>query len=993
MQQGGRPRFGTDISHHLLQAYLAWSRSSSQPMAVLFVDLHSAFYSVVRSSLFPDSQGDDLLVRALEYLRITPADLEDILQCVQHDNALQGLPEHGQTILRDFFHASFYQMHHVPGVPMTTRGTRPGDPLGDVLFNLVFRLVMRDARRAFLRQASLPWLGCPDPCPDLAHPGSMPSSGFAQLAFVDDLACLVHADHASQIPGLLALMTSCLHDAARSRGLRLNYTPGKTEAMISVVGAGSRALKQSLFVQGERVLPVVAENESLALRLVPTYKHLGTHIQDRAVTSKDRQHRAACARKAAGQLMRPFFSKKQVSLPCKTLVFDALVASKHLYNVHVWSWLTAKELDLWSSALRDQVRCLARPVLRGLPYYDFSCAELYSLAGLHSPMDQLHANRLRYFRRVIEGGTSLLWQLLFNTHDNESWLVALQTSFAWLRRFSTHRHLPASDDVSDWALFAQVTDRWKGIIKAALGSCRSHRSEHAIAKVHTLSARASLAAMGVQVSLLPDAGPPREAQQRITCGACSKVFSSTRALAMHCVHAHGYRRWPKYYMLGPQCLACGSMYTSRARALVHLAASSTCAVRYRSCFPPIPDALAADLDEDDRCEARALKAAGWHATKALQPVHKVPFVPLPPPGPDATRMLRAWSARYDQVGIGFSNMFGMIDEPPEAPAPLASSVPFVMNSVAGPHIGHAGVYMTDGLSLTTTRVFIKFRVFVHFFSGYRRLHDLQWTIENEIQTGDATVYCLSIDLCLQKARSDLSDEANLEWWKARMASGQLVGVGGGPSCETWSAARQLDNGPPPVRDALCPWGLPALKAKQWAQVKIGSTLVWFLLRLLLQAAGLGLCGFLEHPAYPTWTRCGDAPSVWSQPVIRWLSRLACVSITTIDQCTMGCMGRKPTTFLLLRMAKTREFMLSQGHCGRCPHKGHPPLAGLDEAGNFKTAIAKIYPPRLNLALALGVHQFTKSRCRNGSEGIPGDFAPLQSFDLVEEGTVQPDFHG
>ena len=85
--------------------------------------------------------------------------------------------------------------------------------------------------------------------------------------------------------------------------------------------------------------------------------------------------------------------------------------------------------------------------------------------------------------------------------------------------------------------------------------------------------------------------------------------------------------------------------------------------------------------------------------------------------------------------------------------------------------------------------------------------------------------------------------------------------------------------------------------------------------------------------------------------------------------------------------------MSQGNQGRCSHAGHVPLAGLDSDGNFKTATAKIYPPQLNLVLALGVRQFANSRCKNCTDGVPDEFLPLQSFELVSDGLVQPDYHG
>ena len=73
-----------------------------------------------------------------------------------------------------------------------------------------------------------------------------------------------------------------------------------------------------------------------------------------------------------------------------------------------------------------------------------------------------------------------------------------------------------------------------------------------------------------------------------------------------------------------------------------------------------------------------------------------------------------------------------------------------------------------------------------------------------------------------------------------MLRGQIVGIGGGPSCETWSAARLLPGGPRPVRSYDDPWGLPALTRSDHRQVMIGTALVQFLLDMLALAGKLGI---------------------------------------------------------------------------------------------------------------------------------------------------------
>ena len=127
----------------------------------------------------------------------------------------------------------------------------------------------------------------------------------------------------------------------------------------------------------------------------------------------------------------------------------------------------------------------------------------------------------------------------------------------------------------------------------------------------------------------------------------------------------------------------------------------------------------------------------------------------------------------------------------------------------------------------TARLHIKCYLFVHFYSGFRRAGDLQHCIEAQQTFEGATLYCLSVDLCLMKQRSDLTDPATCQFWKDQIHSGQVLGCGGGPSCETWSAARHTPGGPRPVRSFDHPWGKPGLTKAESHQVSVGTALVQF----------------------------------------------------------------------------------------------------------------------------------------------------------------------
>ena len=170
----------------------------------------------------------------------------------------------------------------------------------------------------------------------------------------------------------------------------------------------------------------------------------------------------------------------------------------------------------------------------------------------------------------------------------------------------------------------------------------------------------------------------------------------------------------------------------------------------------------------------------------------------------------------------------------------------------------------------------------------------------------------------------------------------------------------------------------------------------FILQMILLVARIGGCAFLEHHAFPVWALHRRPSSIWSTWVVRLLRRLACTEILTLDQCIYGCPARKPTTLLLVRMAGMVEAAQALGRSGRCPHPSgwHQALAGRNEHGEFHTAVAKIYPPALNAALAQSVANFVLSYVSTGQrvEPLSEDLLLLQSYDFVERTKVQPDHY-
>ena len=990
IQQGGKQGCSTDIAHHILHTYFAWARTNSVSCAMLFVDLHAAFYTVIRSMLMDEPIHDDLLCQAMARLGIKPDEWHSILETVQGENAASTLQDHHKGVLADMFEGTHFVMPGYPRPVATFRGTRPGDPVADILFNMAFRLIVLDARTKFLQATDMPFLGSPQVGPLLGTTPSMPPAGFTEVTFVDDIAYALHGPSALHVLSSLQLVASCLHDAATNRGMQLNYQSGKTEALMYCAGPGSRQTRKYIWHELQGSLPVVTESGTQTLRLVHAYKHLGSFIQCQAVVHKDVSYRISQARQAFMQLSKPFYGKRNVALRTKTAVFSALVCARHAYNVHTWAWITPQDVDKWANGLRDAVSKLVSQVVRPIPTFHFSVAELFGLLHLANPIDLLHANRLRYVKRAITHAPQLLWQLVCSTHDCHTWGPALLESFRWFQVHFPGRFSLPVEDLQGCLQVVALDERWTGKVRRALHSATSHSAAAAEGKLWTLRIERQ-----IQLFSDEDLFQARQTCNNWHCTLCDASFDTKRGLAIHARHRHGYTKQLKFFVLSDECLACGKKFFQRSRALAHVTAVPFCKETYLNCFVPAPADLVAELGQVDLDYARAQKSQGWRATKAFLPVLRIPMPCLPPPGSDAANdMQQKWAARVASPGDAFQMLDGFCAGSTQSAIPDEQILPFLGHSPAGRIQGKAGVYQMFGLAAETARLHIKSYLFVHFYSGYRRTGDLQHCIEAQLTLDGAMLYCLSVDLCLAKQKSDLTDQATCQFWKDQIHSGQIIGCGGGPSCETWSAARHSPGGPRPVRNFDFPWGKPGLTKAEAHQVAVGTALVQFLLELLVIVAQRGLCGFLEHPAFATWIVKQRPASIWTLNSFRALARLACTSITTFDQCVFDLPARKPTTLLLVRLPDFINIVRGRGRQGRCCHPGgHQPLQGCTAAGHFCTARAKIYPKPMNMALAVAISRFLADRNLQGARPPAAQLSQLNSTELVDQEIVQPDFHG
>ena len=444
LQLGGRKAMGTDLAHHMLEAHQFWSRKNKLPSAVVFFDLRAAFYSVLRQALLGQSLDSAPLLLALAQWGVPRPVVDAWLNQAQEDHAILGASRHTEQLIHDCMTNTFFTVDGVPEVCHTTRGTRPGDPLGDLLFNLIMRLVLKDMHQHIQCTSNAYWIGTPKQCTSFLDAKQIPPHAYFDVSFVDDAAIAIRAESLEAVETTIKVVVEAFHHAAMARGLGVNFSQGKTEVLWDIIGKGSRALKERLHDSGQW-LTWQTPGHHFSLRVSHSYKHLGSWIQMGGSHKREISHRASMALQSWGCLARTFYHKKHVGMQAKTIAFQSLSMSRLMFNAHTWVGITDDQVAQWQQKLRKPIGLLTKHLLKGVSPLTVDTVDLFALARILPPSDQLHVARLRYLKRLLNYCPQGLWDLLFHARAwPHSWIAHCQSSFEWFLQFyqvpgGTHR--------------------------------------------------------------------------------------------------------------------------------------------------------------------------------------------------------------------------------------------------------------------------------------------------------------------------------------------------------------------------------------------------------------------------------------------------------------------------------------------------------------------------------------------------------------------------
>ena len=569
LQQGCLPgSVATGLTHFLLTK-MRTALAAKQSFGIIFLDLTAAYYRLLRQAITGETLDDDTLCKLLSRMQVPARYVQDVVDFANGGSLLESSSPHLRRVLASTYRHTFFVLDGLDSLTYTQVGSRPGDSVSDVLFSLALVCVVDDVRAC------------------------LQSQGVSEAAlpiWADDLS-LPLVGSAKQVPSTVTAAATALHQACHKRAMCPNYGPGKTEALISFAGPGSKQAARSLFGTGCGEIWIPAE-QPVRLRCVSQYCHLGTLLSAKCRPGRDLRRKFGSAQSVAAPLAKKVLRRGSVQLASRAVILDTLATSRAHYGAAVWGQLTTQEAAIWKAGHGSLYRCLVHP-RRGEDGPCFpALPQLCDQVGRPSPELSLRILRLEHLRLIAAQQQEVLLQALQLEAEASAsaWLHVVSQDIEWLNNlWKPSRAAAKAMTFGSVDEFVEAALHFPGKIRGLL-----RRAKRRAAQTPQVAAEAP--------SLVHESCTPSEGLLR--CADCCREFPDLHTLRAHQWGQHKVSTFLARQVPQSTCPACLTCFWSRTRLLRHVIHDSphcghvllaqlhmrrpaeSCAERLRDTLPP-----------------------------------------------------------------------------------------------------------------------------------------------------------------------------------------------------------------------------------------------------------------------------------------------------------------------------------------------------------------------------------------------------------------------
>ena len=181
----------------------------------------------------------------------------------------------------------------------------------------------------------------------------------------------------------------------------------KTEAVVDFRGKGRQQVledpSREFPVVDGRWTPTVKVAEGASLRLVSTYRHLGTQASDGAWRGPELAARRTAARAAYHATRKQALNQRRLDRKVRTAVARAVICSRLLYGAGTWYSLSTTDINAMEDTYMAPFRTIANERWRP-GHIPASSQEVCRRLGIHDFQETVSMQRTAGERRSLSDG-------------------------------------------------------------------------------------------------------------------------------------------------------------------------------------------------------------------------------------------------------------------------------------------------------------------------------------------------------------------------------------------------------------------------------------------------------------------------------------------------------------------------------------------------------------------------------------------------------------
>ena len=350
LQAGALPGISTESVALAAQAFQSLSHVTGRGWALIFFDVRSAFYCVVRQLLLPVGDSDRALQELFHKLHLPPASLHELRARLE---SLASVPRTGcslhlQRVATDVLQGTWFRLDKDAVLTLTHCGTKPGDSLADLFFGFAFSAYLHAADRG-LQEAGL---ATPMPSAKTSDPwdlGDLPVN-LGCGSWADDFVHLHSQEDHIGLSKTVQRITALYVGQADVIGMSLTFARDKTAVLFTPRAKAKDTDwigvmdEEGAFIQG--CSPV--SGRPFRLPIVSAYCHLGGIVTETMTPGPGIGLRYALAANIVRSLGRKLFGSRLIPLDTRRCLLRSLVLSRFVFGSAVIRFGSALHYRTWA---------------------------------------------------------------------------------------------------------------------------------------------------------------------------------------------------------------------------------------------------------------------------------------------------------------------------------------------------------------------------------------------------------------------------------------------------------------------------------------------------------------------------------------------------------------------------------------------------------------------------------------------------------------------